>query len=238
MIFIKVIRGLFKRRNIMQFDQSDPDYLNGMKNYLSGEWIQAEKIFKELKDKYPESTFIHMLLGNIYYSLGRLNDALISYQKGIKINPNSGIIYYKMGVCAYRAGRIEDALKYFKKVKEKEENSHAMAIYFIALINYFLGNHSESMMYFEKLKKASKESRIANYYLAQIKLNNNEVREAISLLEELIEVTPNFAEIYYLLGNAYYKIHDNIKAIKCIKKALELNPGDKRSKTMLELLIN
>jgi tetratricopeptide (TPR) repeat protein len=110
-----------------------------------------------------------------------------------------------------------------------------MATYFIGLINFFLGNSKESIQSFEQMKKKSGESNISNYFLAQLKLSNNEFKESISLLEELLDITPNFAELYYLLGNAYYKLHDNFKAIQYFNKALELNPQDNRSKEMLEL---
>jgi len=89
----------------MQFDQSDPNYLEGMKCYLSSDWKNAEIEFRKLKEKYPESTFILLILGDIYYSLGRLDESLDVYKKSLEINPEYYIIYYKMGVSAYRAGK-------------------------------------------------------------------------------------------------------------------------------------
>ncbi len=220
----------------MQFNQNDPDYLMGMQHYLSGEWEETEKTFKSLHDKYPESTFILLILGNTYDAMGRLGDAIETYKRAAKISPDYFVLYYRMGVCAYRSGKLEEALLYFKMVNENDRHTYAMATYFTGLINFFLGNEEEASANFEILKKESKESKIANYFLAQLKLNSDEIEESISLLEELLEVTPDFADLYYFLGNAYYKKHDIIKAIKCIQKAMELNPSDKKSKEMMEIL--
>jgi len=220
----------------MNFDQNDPDYVRGMQSYLSAEWTQAESIFKSLNKKYPDSAYILLQLGEIYYSIGRLDESLAIYKKSLALNPENNIFHYKIGVCAYRAGKLEEALESFKRVNETNSGSHAMASYFIGLINFFLGNEKESAVSFDKLRKESSESKIANFFLAQLKIKNNQFTAAISLLEELLVITPHFAEIYYLLGDAYYKTHDITKALQCIRKALELNPNDKRSAVMLEFL--
>jgi tetratricopeptide (TPR) repeat protein len=220
----------------MKFDQNDSDYLKGMEYFLSGDWIEAEKIFNELIKKYQDSTYMLLILGDIYYSLGRLDEAVITYQKTLNINPEYCISYYKMGISAYRSGKLDEALKYFKKVDEIKCNNDTMANYYIGLINFFQGNDNEAIANFEILKKESYESKIANYYLAQLKLKKNEFKEAEALLEELLLISPKFLEIYHLLGEAYYKMHDLVKATRYIKKAIELNPNDKKAKEMLELL--
>jgi tetratricopeptide (TPR) repeat protein len=219
----------------MASEHPDSDYVKGVDYYLSGEWVEAEKIFERLNSG-SSSTSIKLMLGDIYYSLGKLDDAFDVYKQSLALNPEYCIVYYKMGVCTYRAGKLEEALKYFQKAKEFACSSDAMVCYYIGLINYFLGNDKESISNFETLRKESNESKIANYYLAKLKIKRNEFEEAISLLEELLSITPSFPEIYHLLGEAYYKTHELFKAINCLRKALELNPHDNKAKEMLEYL--
>ncbi len=220
----------------MKFDSGDPEYIRGMEHYLCAEWPEAEEAFMGLERKYKDSTYVLLMLGEIYYSTGRLEKSLEMYKRALSINPENTLFHYKIGVCAYRAGKLEEAFASFEKVLETESASHAMASYFIGLIGFFLGYEKKSEKGFEELRKVSSESKIANYFLAQLKIKNNKLGEAIPLLEELLEVTPGFAEIYYFLADAYYRSHDITRAIRCARKAVELNPNDRRSGAMLEYL--
>ncbi|MFO8064236.1 MAG: tetratricopeptide repeat protein [Spirochaetota bacterium] len=220
----------------MELNYSDPNYQEAMRLYLSGEWSEAQAAFTELSKTYTESPFILLVLGNIDYSLGELERSVELYNEAIRINPEYGIAYYKLGVCYYRMGLLDEALKAFSQVLEMKSQSHAMASYFVGLIHFFMGNDEEAEKGFASFHEKSPESMIANYYLAQIKLKRKRYKEALSLLNELAETTPQFAEVYYLLGVANQGLHNNTDAIKNLQTALKMNPDDERVKTKLTLL--
>ena len=154
----------------------------------------------------------------------------------MKIRPDFGNAYYKLGVCLYRMGQLEQALEAFTAVMQSGSQSHAMASYFVGLINLFLGEDSAASEAFAEFHGLSPESRIANFYLAQLKIKQKKFEEALKLLTQLVEETPNFAEVHYMLGTVHYGLHNNTDAIKCFQRALEINPKDERSKTKLTLL--
>ncbi len=220
----------------MALNQSDPAYNQAMTHYLAGEWDAAKTAFQQLSEQYPEETFLLLLLGNVYYSLGDLETAVLTYSKATSINPQFGIAYYKLGVCYYRMGRLENALEAFNSVIETKSQSHAMASYFVGLINLFLGRDEEAGAGFERFRSRSKESLIANFYLAQLKIKHKQFAEALPLLEELVSENSEFAEVHYMLGVVQYGLHDNTAAIASFRRALEINPTDERSKTKLTLL--
>lgn len=219
-----------------ELNQSDPQYIDAMTLYMSGKWKEAEVAFTKLHQEYPENTFLVLNLAQIYYSLGRLDDAIKLNLQALEMNPNLGIAYYRLGVCYFRAGRLVRALDAFNKVVESSSQSHAMARYFVGLINFFLGNDEDSEKAFAEFRGISKESMIANFFLAQLKLKHNSHQEALDLLTELVQETPKFSEVHYMMGQAYYGLHDNQDAIKCFQKVLEINPKDKRAKTKLTLM--
>jgi tetratricopeptide (TPR) repeat protein len=220
----------------MELNQSDPAYRDAMRLYLSGEWSGAESAFESLSESYPESTFVKLIQGNISYSLGNLDEAVDFYNQALDLDPNFGFAHYKLGVCYYRMGRLQQSLEAFEKVAGVESQSHAMASYFIGLINLFLGHDERAAAAFETFREKSPESMIANFYLAQLKIKRKEYEDARTLLSELAEATPDFAEVHYMLGVTHYGLHNNTEAIQCFRKALELNPEDERSKTKLTLL--
>lgn len=220
----------------MQTYQEDSQYLRAMEFYLSGQWDEAAQAFRELSVTYPQESFILLLQGNIAYSRGELDRAVEFYEQAIASREDFGNAYYKMGVCYYRMGRLKKALAAFQKVVDLGDQSHAMASYFVGLIHLFLGDDESASADFARFHQLSPESMIANFYLAQLKIKHKEFPEALELLQQLAEVTPHFAEVHYMLGTVHYGLHNNTEAIQCFQRALELNPGDERSKTKMTLL--
>jgi len=59
--------------------------------------------------------------------------------------------------------------------------------------------------------------------------------EAASLFEKVIEANGPTFEVYYNLGNAYYKYNELAKAILNYERALRLNPGDSDTRFNLDI---
>ncbi len=216
--------------------QEDTAYLEAMGHYLSGSWQEADSAFAALEASYPGEAFLKLLRGNIAYSLGDLGAAVTHYEGAIEARPDFGNAYYKLGVCLYRMGKLKRALEAFTRIMEMKSQSHAMAAYFVGLINLFLGEDEKAALAFADFHTLSPESKIANFYLAQLKIKRKEFPEALALLSELVEATPKFAEVHYMLGTVHYGLHNNTEAIQCFQRALDINPEDERSKTKLTLL--
>ena len=65
--------------------------------------------------------------------------------------------------------------------------------------------------------------------------NNNDFVKAKELYETILENQGESADIYYNLGNSYYKMDNIAKAILNYERALLLNPGDSDIRFNLEL---
>ena len=64
---------------------------------------------------------------------------------------------------------------------------------------------------------------------------NNDFASAISIYETILQNEGESADIYYNLGNSYYKMENIAKAILNYEKALLLNPGNGDIRFNLEL---
>lgn len=216
--------------------QENSEYLEAMGLYLSGDWKEADQAFAVLDAKFAGEAFLKLLRGNIAYSMGKLDDAVRHYEDAVALRPEFGSAYYKLGVCLYRMGQLNAALEAFTSVQKTKSQSHAMASYFVGLINLFLGKDDKAAQAFAEFHALSPESTIANFYLAQLKIKRKEFKEAKELLTQLVSDTPDFAEVHYMLGTVQYGLHNNTEAIQCFQRALDINPDDERSKTKLTLL--
>jgi len=216
---------------------SFPDFAGALEAYFMGDKATARDAFTRLAEANPENASLFIMLGNVYYALGILDDALANYRKATELEPGYGHAYYKLGVCAFRAGHLNEAREAFAKNLQLEGQSHAMSNYWIGLIDNFLGRDEDALEAFGRLKRESPDSNFANFFMAQLLIKHARYQEALQLIEELIARTPDFVEAHFLQGQAYKGMYRNFDAIQAFRKALELSPEDKRCKTELELLI-
>ncbi len=220
----------------MESYHSQPEFMSVMSSYLSGNREVAENAATELLRKFPKDASLQLLLGNIKYTVGLLSEASTHYEKALELNPGSCQAYYKLGVCYVRMGKLNEALHAFRKNVASGCQSHAMSFYWMGLINSFLGDDENALEAFTQLHHESEESLLANFFLAQLRMRRNEHEEALRLLKELLAVSPDFAEVHYMMGMVYESMHKNIEAIQCFRKTIELNPNDKRARLEYERL--
>ena len=221
----------------MTMDLSFPDFSEALTAYFTGDKTAAIAALTRLSVEHPDNASVCILLGNLHYSRGALDEALLSYRKAVELGPKYGHAYYKLGVCSFRAGLLEEARAAFCHNLELQGQSHAMSNYWIGLIDYFLGKDEKALDSFHRLKEQSAESGFANFFMAQLLVKHNRHQEALDLLEELLGRTPNFAEALYLRAQAFRGLYKNFEAVQCLRKALELAPGDRRIQMELDTLI-
>lgn len=209
--------------------KDDPAFAEGMEAFLMGDWTVAKDSFLLLDQHFPNNEHIVFILGNIFYSLGDLEKSIEYYENTIDLNKDNGNAYYKMGVSFFKMGRFNQALHAFKRSSQVKRTEHAMVYYYMGLISMHLGKDKEAIEYFDKLRITSPQTKMAVFFEAQLKIKRHEFEPAVELLQQFLEVSPDFAEAYHLLGVAYKGLYKNMKALSAFRKALELNPADKRS---------
>ncbi len=213
---------------------SGPEFISGMRTYMGGDRAKSLEELGALLEKNPKDPSLHLLLGNLHYSQGTLSQSATHYARALELAPELCQAWYKLGVCYVRMGKLNDALTAFTKNVEAECGTHVMSFYWMGLINNFLGNDEKAMEAFSILRRESRESQLANFFLAQLHLKRNEHAKALELLQELTTMTPDFAEAHFLMGQAYAGLYKNFEAIHCFRRTLEINPEDKRAKMLLE----
>ncbi len=96
-------------------------------------------------------------------------------------------------------------------------------------------------------QNSSKTSRVSREQLSSVRVENatkqegdnayihNNYIKAIKIYETLLSTKGLSADVYYNLGNCYYKAGDMAKAILNYERALLLNPGDGDIRSNLEI---
>jgi tetratricopeptide (TPR) repeat protein len=147
------------------------------------------------------------------------------FEKLISSEPGNGSNYYYYGENYFKNDMPEKAKEMYQKGIDV---SPGTAINYVGLgkMLYLAGNSKAANDNFFKAKTISK-SRSADvlmgiaevYIVSEIK----NVKEAINLLNQAIELEPKNPEIYTLLGDAYLEQNDGNTAILNYEKALDID---------------
>ena len=201
--------------------------------YKSGDFQKAEIICKSLLDQNPNIVFLYNLLGLIYVSQKKFQQALKYYENGIKIDPNFALIYNNLGLLF--SENIPDEKKaedFFKKsislnqtIPEPYNN---------------LGNLYKSQDKFEKAidcfnKATDKDPKFFHSYhnLGNIYIALGDFNLAKKNFEKAININPTYSNSHRALSrlNKYSNKDKHFDELKKIYSKVSIN--DVENKTNL-----
>jgi len=162
-------------------------------------------------------------IGNLFYDLGRYEEAEQAAQKDIDLEPNDPAAYYNLGISLYKLGRNEDAEQAWKKAIEIKPN-YAEAYNYLGFLLSNLGRREEAEQAWKNTIKIKPDDAVTHYNLGVLleKLGRNE--EAEKAWEKAIELKPDLSVVYIVRGNLFLKLGQHEEAEQAYKKAIELEP--------------
>ena len=94
--------------------------LGALAIYDEWDWDRAEIHLQRAVELNPSYADAHHLLGTAQRGLGRLDEAIRSWEEGISLNPLTNSYYYSKALALYDGGRAEEALEVFTKAEQRE----------------------------------------------------------------------------------------------------------------------
>ena len=204
--------------------------------FNNGKLEQALIESKTLLEKFPNSVFLHNIAGASNTGLKQFDNAIKSYKKAIKINPDFAEAYYNMAIAQKVIGEFEEAIKSYKKALKIKPN------YFEA--HYNLGNILS--------EKGDKKAAIDSYEFALqikpgsamvynnmgniLKDGNGDFKEALDSYKKALEIEPEYFEaqqnLIALMTCFVPQEDDTNRILKVNKKIREIKVNDIISKTI------
>ncbi len=83
--------------------------------HQNGHLDQAEAIYRQLINQYPENPDPYNLLGTVYHQRGKQRIAIELIQKALKIGPKKAMFYNNLGNALRESGEAKEAEKAFRK---------------------------------------------------------------------------------------------------------------------------
>jgi len=200
--------------------------------YKSGSLIKCEVLTKNLIKTNPKIVFLHNLLGMILAAQNKIQDAIKSYNEGIKVDPNFAMIYNNLALIYYsRISITEDSQLNIKKSEElfkkslkinpklPEPNTNLGNLYSL------IGKINESIIY-HKLAISSDPKYFYSYLnIADVYISIGDFDEAKKYLNKAIIENPNFSFAHRQLSRITKYTGQNSHLIQLKKLYENINSG-------------
>lgn len=178
---------------------------------LQTDQAAAQKLLID-KAKSPDSNASYdMILANMYYQAGQLQQAVQSYEKALTKHKDFLRAHENLGFLYFQLGNQEKALLHFTsavKLGAVDKNIYAILAYLFFEKEQFIAAETSyrSALIYEV------ENEDWEYGLAKSILFQRKFQDAAGLFDRLIEGSPEEAEYWRLQADAYLGLRQNLDA--------------------------
>ena len=223
-------------------------YELGKKNFDEKNYKEAQLYLEEVLKEKDSFADVYDMLGFIYYTAGRRQDAIKYFQKALEINPNYTEVSLNLAVAYNEMGEFDKAREIYAKAKEvgkggatsyldpyakgKLANMHAE----IGSIYQDLGIYKEAVDEYKKAIALRPTFVDIKDKLGVVYRDMRDYSKAVKELEEAITINPEYTPVRITLGITYYVMGQIEKAKAEWLKVLHKNPNDKKAQMYMNLV--
>ncbi len=180
--------------------------------------------------------------GDIYFADGDLTKAVQEYKRGLKCDPKDINLHNSLGVALAMMNALPAAVECYEKALSLDATNF-MALYNLGLTEQSRNRKPEALAYFEKaLQHYSEEEGDAqlvgdlNLQLGILSCELGKYQSALAYLvpwQQENQNSRNAGRVHYYLGQSYYGLTDNKKAMESLQRALRYDELDDRAMSLL-----
>jgi len=176
------------------------------KNLSLGEVKEAQEYFQK---------------GSNYFREKKYEEAIVEFEKALKIDPNFAEGYYGLGYAYCYKNQSEASLQYFQKAIELSPN-YTDAYNAMGYAYSTLGKYDESINYYLKTLKIKPDNLDALNGLGYAYASTGKYSDGIDYFKKAIKINPEYASAYSGLGIVYYSLTQFLDAKENFLKARDL----------------
>lgn len=203
-------------------DNFDSTLSQAQKLQSEGQLVKALECYRSLISQNDKPK-LHQALGQLYLTLGRVEEALKSFRNLARLEPDNNEVYFLMGNCYSILRRYGEAIRAYEKSLELDPsnayayNNMANAWEEQKLFNYSLECRQKAAAL--KPDDAFIQCNMAN---TLYKLDSKE--DAMQVFRSSACLDPKYPDVYYHMGNCLCSMEDYKQAIQSYSMALDLDP--------------
>jgi len=209
-------------------DENPTDYKAELANaktlFQNKDYAKAALICESIIKKHPDDPSVHFLLGASRQKMLRNQEALVSYQQAVALDPTMDKAWQQIGFIYRDRMDYQNAESAFIKATEIDSGSGA-SWQGLADTYMIMQDYDKALASYEKLLRIEPGNVTAHYNLGLIYLGKKDYASAKRAFLDTIEINPNFAEAHNNLGLVYLHEGEVDLSILENEKAVGLKPN-------------
>ena len=195
--------------------------------FSEGQFHQALSASRQMLETFPNSVELFNIIGASNSGLKQFETAIDSYKKALVIEPDHANTHYNLGNSLNNYGDPEAAIKSYKEAL-KNKPDFADAYYNMGNAQKNNGELKAAIESYKQALKINPDSADALLNTILHSLNNfyiqGQLQEVISESSQMLEIFPNSADLFNLIGVANSQLGQFEAAITNYNLALKIKP--------------
>lgn len=184
---------------------------------------QALRSAIRLEQKLPNDPLTHNLKGAAYLGLRNHADARASFERVLKLQPNSASAALNLAQLDLRKNNPVDARKRFEQILNTDKDN-TQAMLGLAGLAAGAGQEQEYLGWIEKAAKVNPPALQPRVLLARYYLGKKQAQKAMAIARESQTAFPRHPAALELLGNVQLQAGDNDNALVTFKRLVQATP--------------
>jgi tetratricopeptide (TPR) repeat protein len=173
----------------------------------------------------PKDARIHFLFGMICVELDLGVEAYNSLKQAAELDPDNASVNYAMGAVSLHRHDPSEAVPYFKKYAALKPDDPRGPLS-IGVAWFKARDYDSARPALERAAASASTAAAANYFLARIAREQNEVEPALALVDKALQAEPKYADEWAERGLLYLRKRELHAAEKDLRRCLELEPDN------------
>jgi tetratricopeptide (TPR) repeat protein len=195
-----------------------------LKHHQSGNYQQAESIYRQILEVDPAHVDALHLMGLIAHQVGK-NDVAADYmRRAIRRKPSFPDAHNNLGNVLKALGKVEEATASYREALRLKPN-YPEAHNNLGNVYKEQGQLDRAVACYQKALQLKPNYPDAYNNLGIVRMEMGELDKAISCYQKAIRRRPQFPEAYNNLGNAFKMQGKPNEAVAAFQQALHLRPA-------------
>jgi predicted O-linked N-acetylglucosamine transferase (SPINDLY family) len=199
------------------------DFQAAVVHHQSGNFQQAEAIYKKILEVNPNHSDALHLLGILVHQAGKKDAAMELINKAIQIQPERANYHNNLGIMFQEQGELENALACYRNALKIRPN-FADVYNNMAFALQDQKKLDEAVSCYETAVKINPAYFEAYNNLGTALKEQGRADEAVAAYQKALQLKPDYPEAYSNMGIALKEQGRFQEAIACYQKALQLRP--------------
>ena len=191
---------------------------------LQREHDSALRFFARAIQLNPRYAYGYTLRGHEHFANEDFEKATECYRAALSLDPRHYNAWYGLGTVYFRQEKYEMSEHHFKHSIEINPKSSVLYCY-LGMAQHALRKTEKAYISLQKAIQLDERNPLAKYEKASVLMSDERYSEALDELEQLREVAPREASVYFLMGRIFKKLEMPNRAMLNFSLALDLKPS-------------